>query len=349
MRKVLYISNIEVPYRTEYFNQLSENVELTVLYERKKSSNRNSDWTSSIQSNYNIEYLKGIKMFKEYTFDLNILKYVFSKKYDDIILGCFNSPSQIIATILMRIFRKKYIINLDGDYFFEGTGAKKIIKRFFLKGAYKYFIAGENSKRKLEKYINKEKIFTYHFSSLTNNEVKNNKEKINQNVNNKVLVIGQYFDYKGLDLALEAAKLDSNIRYKFIGSSGRSVLLEQKVKEFNLSNVEIIPFLKKEDLYKEYQQCKCILLPSRKECWGLVINEAASFGCPVISTDGSGAAMELLEKQWIVNSGDFNTMYEKILELDRLEYNKKMLLEKISKYTIENTIKETIDMLEDDR
>ena len=38
------------------------------------------------------------------------------------------------------------------------------------------------------------------------------------------------------------------------------------------------------DLYKEYQQCKCVLLPSKKECWGLVINEAASFGCPIIST-----------------------------------------------------------------
>lgn len=349
MRNVLYISNIEVPYRTEYFNQLSKKLNLTVLYERKKSSNRNSTWTSSVQSNYDIEYLKGIKMFKEYTFDFKIFKYILSKKYDDIIFGCYNSPSQIIAILLMRILRKKYIINLDGEYFFEGKGIKKILKRFFVRGADKYFIAGEHPKKNLEKFIKNKNIFVYHFSSLTNAELKKNSENINKNVNNCVLVVGQYFDYKGLDIALEVARLNQNIKYKFIGSSKRSELLAEKVNELKLLNVEVIPFLKKEDLYNEYQQCKCVLLPSRKECWGLVINEAASFACPIISTNGSGAAMELLEEQWIANSGDVDMLYKKILDLDNIEYDKEFLLKKVSKYSIENTVKETIEMLEDNK
>ena len=189
----------------------------------------------------------------------------------------------------------------------------------------------------------------YHFSSLTDYELKTNKKMTNKNLNNTVLVIGQYLDYKGLDVALEVTKLDSNIRYKFIGSGGRSNILESKVRNLNLSNVEVIPFLRKEDLYKEYQQCKCVLLPSKKECWGLVINEAASFGCPIISTTGSGAAMELLEKKWIVDSGNFKLMYEKIVELDKIEYNRKKLLKTIEQYTIENNVKETIEMLEDNK
>ena len=111
--KVLYISNIEVPYRNEYLNQLSLKVDLTVIYERKKSSNRDINWTSRIKPEYKINYLKGIKMLNEYTFDLSIIKYDISKKYDDIIFGCYNSPSQQIAMLLMRMLKKKYILKLD--------------------------------------------------------------------------------------------------------------------------------------------------------------------------------------------------------------------------------------------
>ena len=33
-KKVLYISNIQVPYRVRFFNLLAEKCDLTVLYER---------------------------------------------------------------------------------------------------------------------------------------------------------------------------------------------------------------------------------------------------------------------------------------------------------------------------
>ena len=38
-KKILYISNIEVPYRVSFFNEFAKHCDLTVLYERKKS-----DW-----------------------------------------------------------------------------------------------------------------------------------------------------------------------------------------------------------------------------------------------------------------------------------------------------------------
>lgn len=344
MKKVLYISNIEVPYRTEFFNQLSKSVDLTVLYERKKSANRDEKWTSSIKANYKIEYLNGIKVKNEYTFDIKILKYIFSKKYDKIIIGCYNSPSQILAILFMRLFRKKYILNLDGEYFLEGKEFKQRIKRFLIKGAQDYLIAGEKSGDNLTKFVPKEKVHPYYFSSLTEKELMENSKHINQNLNNTILVVGQYFDYKGLDIALECAKLDQSIKYKFVGSGKRSELLKDKVKEMKLNNVEIVPFLNKEELYKEYQECMCLLLPSRRECWGLVINEAASFGCPIISTKECGAAIEFIVEEFLANSNDFKDLYEKInsfKNMNNLDEYKRKLIEKNKKYTIERSSKIT--------
>ena len=343
--KVLYISNIEVPYRNEYLNQLSLKVDLTVIYERKKSSNRDINWNIKNKLKYKVIYLHGINLLREYSFDIRILKYIFSKNYDYIIMGCMNSPLQIFAIMIMRMFKVNYILNIDGEYFFDGKGLKNALKRFILKGANKYFVAGDKVKENLKKFIPEKKIHVYHFSSLTEREILNNSKRINKNLTNKILVVGQYFNYKGIDVALKVAELDNELEYRFIGAGRRSTLVEKKVSSMNLRNVEIIPFLEKKDLFKEYQTCKCLLLPSNKECWGLVINEAASMGCPIISTKGSGASLEFLEKQWIVDSGDYLSMYKAIKEIDIYDYNKNLLVKKSQSYSIEKNVEETIMML----
>ena len=250
MKKVLYITNIEVPYRVEFFNQLSLKCDLTVLYERKKSSNRNIEWSRSINSNYKIKYLRGINFNNEYKLSLSILKYAFSKEYDKIIIGCYNSPSQMMMILLMRMFKKKYILNVDGEYFIDGKGIKKSIKRFLLRGAEKYLVAGEKSAKRLSNYVSNEKIETFYFSSMTKDELNLNRQKKNENINNYILVVGQFYNYKGLDIALEVAKLNTNLKYKFVGAGKRSNLLIGKVKEMNLKNVEVISFLEKKDLSK---------------------------------------------------------------------------------------------------
>ncbi len=354
MKKVLYISNIEVPYRTEFFNQLSQKCDLTVLYERKNSANRNSSWTSSVKAKYNIKYLRGIKIKNEFSFGIGIIKYIFSRNFDKIIFGCFNSPTQLLAMLLLRLFKKEYILNIDGDYFVDGTSFKKKIKRLLLKGATKYLVAGKSVKEKLSKHIDESIIIPYYFSSLSHDEIIKNSKRINENKNNKVIVVGQYFDYKGLDVALEVASRDNKIKYKFIGAGNRSSLLIKKVDELKLDNVEVVPFLQKEDLFKEYQNCFMTLLPSKKECWGLVINESSSFGCPIISTNGSGAAVEFLEKgyeKFLCESNDANSIYMAIsllrdMTADEIKEYKDFLISKSSEYYIEKNVEVFANVLD---
>lgn len=345
MKKVLYISNIEVPYRVKFFNMLAEKCDLTVLYERKKSKNRDAKWSKSEKEQYNIIFLNGIKIKNEYALDLNILKYVFSKKYDIVIFGCYNSPLQMIAIVLMKILGKKYFLNFDGEVFAYGSGIKNSIKRYFIRGAEKYLVAGEKSAQTIMNISHSDNVYPYYFSSLTEQELIDNSKQINHNTNNKVLVVGQYYDYKGLDIALNAAKLNQTICYRFIGSGNRSKLLKNKVQEMGLKNVEIIPFLDKRELYKEYQNCKCLLLTSRQECWGLVINEAMSFGCPILASKYSGAAIELLDEQHLIDINDINHIVNKIESLDNLSNKqdyKEALIKKCSNYSIEKSVTFTL-------
>lgn len=332
-----------MPYRVRFFNELAKDCDLTVLYERKKSGNRDSKWSNNEMAKYHVKYLDGINIGNESAFSLRILKYILGK-YDAIIVGCYNSPVQMFAIIVMKLFHIPYILSTDGEVFLRGKGVKTKIKKFFLAGAEKYLVAGEESAESLKTIAGSKQIIPYYFSSLTKSELKKNAEYIGAREANTILVVGQYFGYKGMDIALQVAKMDSVHKYKFVGMGNRTELFVKGHQVEKGGNIEVIPFLQKEELEREYRSCKMLVLPSRQECWGLVVNEAASFGTPIVSTWGSGAAVEFLSDQfpqYLAIPGDTEALYNCIKELagtENKEYSR-YLVEKSQKYNIEESVK----------
>ena len=116
MKRVLYLTNIEVPYRVLFFNGLAKQCDLTVVYERRRSANRDSKWAGSKTKNYRVEYLDGKNIGDEYGFSWRILNLV-KRPWDEIVVGCYNSKVQILAMAYMRMRQIPFTINLDGEPF----------------------------------------------------------------------------------------------------------------------------------------------------------------------------------------------------------------------------------------
>lgn len=354
MKKVLYISNIQVPYRVRFFNELSKYCDLTVLYERSISNNRNNEWANSEELDYKQAFLDGIKIGNESSFSLGILRYILGK-YDVIIIGCYSTPVQIFANIILRLKRKPFFVNFDGEVFADKFSVKTILKRTVLKGASYYLIAGEKAADNLKKIVGKKHITPYYFSSLSKSELKEHRMDVNDERKEYVLVVGQYFDYKGLDVAVKAAKKMPQLNFKFVGMGNRTDLFVKENDIEDVDNIEVVPFLQKKELEDEYVKCKCLLLPTRQECWGLVINEAASFGTPIVSTWGSGAGVEFLADDYpmlLAKPGDENSIVKALQCLDKdidiLEYSK-YLIKKSEKYNIEKSVKMHLEAFEKEK
>lgn len=348
MKKVLYLTSIEVPYRVRFFNELASKCELTVMYERRKSANRDGKWASTEEKHYAVEYLDGRNIGDEYGFSFRIIGLV-KRKWDAVVVGCYNSKVQMLAMAYMRLHKIPFVINLDGEPFI-GSGLKAIAKKLVLKGANAYLTAGMKAGESLKTAIgNGKPIMPYYFSSLTDEELAQHASMTGDR-EPYALVVGQYFDYKGMDVAFEAARMDPSIQYKFVGMGKRTDALIHDMGDIP-ENVEIIPFLQKTELETEYKKCALLLLPTRQECWGLVVNEAASFGTPIVSTWGSGAAVEFLSDsypQYLAQPGDAMSLLRcirKCIQSNNEAYAS-YLMDFSKQYSIENSVKAHMSVFE---
>ena len=115
-----------------------------------------------------------------------------------------------------------------------------------------------------------------------------------QKIKNRILFVGRFVEYKGAQYIIKAIKFlrdkGLNIRGVFIGNDqGYLPTLKKLVKEFNLQKAIIFrENLTDKELAQEYQKAEFFILPSSNEGFGIVVAEAASYGCIPIVLDKGG-------------------------------------------------------------
>jgi glycosyltransferase involved in cell wall biosynthesis len=92
-----------------------------------------------------------------------------------------------------------------------------------------------------------------------------------------------------------------------VGEGRDRAALEQRVGARAMQWVTFTGFRNQSELPACYICFDVFVLPSRRESWGLVLNEAMAFGLPVIATHMAGGAYDLIEEGrngYIYRSGD---------------------------------------------
>ena len=293
--KVLYLTNIHNPYRDEFFEQLGQQCDLTVIFEAHDDDARDASWFNGAQGySYQEVFLPtGIAAgFKG-------LRGIIAEGWDVVVVGCYNSKVQMLAIEHMRRRKIRYAVNLDGPLFYSKSSIKRAVRKHVLRNADLYLVAGKTSVGSVRREVGASdgKIVPYSFSSLTEAQLSARATLCEQRDENLILCVGQFLPYKGIDVLLDAfaGMQNEDLRLRLIGAGKRNAELEKAIAERGLTDrAEAIAFMPPEELALEYARAGLFVLPSRQECWGLVVNEAAACGCPIVSTWGAGAAMEFL-------------------------------------------------------
>ncbi len=138
-------------------------------------------------------------------------------------------------------------------------------------------------------------------SISTNTDVASMRAQTNIRTKYVALYCGNLLDLKGVGDLIEAfAEIAPahDVTLLFVGSGKHEAKYRERVRALGIEDrVVFAGFAARDDVPRYYAMSDVLILPSRSEVWGLVINEALACGVPVIATDACGAAPDLIQHE----------------------------------------------------
>jgi glycosyltransferase involved in cell wall biosynthesis len=277
--------------------------------------------------------------------------------------------------LISSVFKAKILIHLHGSYFLKFYEKSSWLYQKFIDLTMKRvdgaIVLGEKLKYIFEKWLSTDKIFVLpNFIEWEFNEDKNCSAKNDVSVV-RITYLGNLYESKGTFDLLEAIKIvKENARTKFIvniaGKFGSDPVtgLSLREHEIRFGNylkelddvVNYIGEIKEEkDKFELLKNTDIFVFPSWNEGQPLVILEAMSCGCPVISTKDVGVIDEtvidgvnglLIEKRNIRQLADaiIKLIQDRGLRMKMGEESKKRFCEL---YTLEKHIKKFKEILKE--
>ncbi|MFY9264993.1 MAG: glycosyltransferase family 4 protein [Solirubrobacterales bacterium] len=109
----------------------------------------------------------------------------------------------------------------------------------------------------------------------------------------RLLFVGQLIPRKGIDVLLDALSRVDDAELWIAGDGELEDVVAAAAR--GDSRIRYLGHLPTEEIMALYPQIDILVVPSRYEVWGLVVDEALAFGRPVVATDQVGAADDLIE------------------------------------------------------
>lgn len=313
--KVLFVFNHPAPYKVELLNRISKSIDIMVLFERKRNKDRNPSFYSS-KIDFPHKFLKGIPFSNENFLSLQIKKHIKKNKYDLIIMNGYSTLAEMIAINYLIKHKIPYVLYVNGGVIRKDKPLKLKLKRKFISNARSYYSPNEIADAYLIHYgARKKDIRNYPYSTISKKEIasvpftENERKEILNSYNlplDKPLFItaGQFIDRKNNLYLLEVFLSRPQYNLVIVGEGEQKELLEKYIKEHNMNNVYMLPFLKRNELFPLIKASSAFITLSKEDIYGHVINEALSQGKPVISSSKVVAAKTLIkngENGFVVN------------------------------------------------
>jgi glycosyltransferase involved in cell wall biosynthesis len=345
MINVIILHNYESPYRSKLFIELSKYVNLTVIYLQDKSVD-NRLWSVNNVTSYNIYHLPSCQFGKIAINKFSDLNNLFKDKKYDVVFLSDNLPNSISNLFLELILRKynikKILWSEDialNPYYPKNKKYLLMLNQILLKSCIDAVVSFTKFSAEYWKRQTVKKVFYCPQASLKSNELEfyNMSKKKNEL---KLFFVGSFTGIKNEEMLCETiSKLFNeglNIKLTLIGD-GR---IRKSLSRIYKSNAfSFLGFKNYSEIYKYYQNNHFLILPSKYDAWGMVVNESMSYGTPCIVSDSVGAKELVGDSGYIIENINKNNLINILLKaysLNNEDYY--VLREKSFKYAKNYTI-----------
>ena len=333
-------------YRQPLLEKLKENYDVTIFFVK--------DPKSTFSGNHNMEPTERLSVSREKVFFnyllligryFDLLLLMMKNDYSVIVTSISISPQTLIALLISKIKRKKLVYWVEEWFLPKRRNLREWMKLFPIILAAKIVLGNANAivveGKPQFKYVRnfnvpKERIFFSNHSSLDFSKFDgvDLRDKLEFNNGSIILFVGRIIQVKGLDILIKAfhrlSQENPDASLVICGDGDFRSYCERLVKELGTNTVFFQgQVLDQAQLASYYKTADVVVVPSLislyAEGWGLVVNEAMSMGKPIITTNATGAALDLVEdgiNGYVVNHGNIDQLY---LALKRILGNTQLI------------------------
>jgi glycosyltransferase involved in cell wall biosynthesis len=307
--KIAFTTNLCAHYNVGKFEELSRHYDIDYYF---YSAGEEWYWQQKhgvSAGNFHFEYLPGFNIGHTRV-NLELPLKLFRSHYD-VYIKCINGRFALPITYLVSRLKQKPFILWTGVWMRLQTPAHRLMfpfTRYIYQHADAIVVYGEHVKRYLiSEGVNSEQVFVAphavdnHFYNRVVPPAEQSalRENLGIQQNQKIILyLGRLEESKGLTYLIQAFSQlkDPNILLIFAGEGSLRQQLENEINVLGIQNrVCFAGYVSTNQSVIYYSLAwvfvlPSITLPTGKEPWGLVVNEAFNQGVPVIATDAVGAA-----------------------------------------------------------
>ncbi|KAF0096306.1 MAG: glycosyl transferase group 1 family [Puniceicoccaceae bacterium 5H] len=317
--RVAWVTSSPTPYKLPFFQRLSERPDLKLKFFFLTWKSASRPWEIEAGESLDYEVLPGFNLptsLKEKRFlRLNpvIKQRLDPKQWDVVVISGYHHPTMWWAIQHCRKHRIPFVLQGESHVLKTRSAWKQKVKESLIfpavRDAAAALATGTLAKRYWEQVgIPSDKIFIVGnvpevgFFQEKSQEARFRVEATRQQLGldpQRALgvFVGRFLRVKGVDILLEGlAKLPPAERPQLllVGDGPEKEQLEAIVREHDLP-VKMPGFLPNDELPALYAASDFFVLPSREEPWGVVVNEAAACGLPLLLSGKVGAAHDILQ------------------------------------------------------
>lgn len=361
-KRAVFITNIPSPYRVDFFSFMQKNFtqyEFYILFSGAGMENRK--WNVEMEEIDHYRFLKSRTIIIRKRFDD---RYVFipvgvgkalKEIAPDLVFAMEYNPTILRAVHWCRRHKVPFISWTDGTLNSEKNIGKvqRLSRSYIVKRAAAFIASSTASKEAQIAYgADPRKCF---ISYLTVDIQKYLYHKqLEPLLHKQLLYVGSLIQRKGLDLLLPAlAKTSSDIRLVIVGEGQEKELLERQMNELGIAGrVDFRGYLEGQPLTDLYRESDVFILPTREDCFGLVLLEAMCASLPVISSKYADGARDLItqnENGFIVDPEDtesFADAIERIFSEGKLAQMGEASYQKALEFSFAHVSEGCIDAME---
>lgn len=311
MYDMVFVTHLPAFYKVNLYNEIAKYKKIYVLFIGTSSTIRTKDFCD-FNMNFDHSFLfndsyEKINLFNSLIKVINFLRNV---NYNKLVLGGWDK-SVLWMFAFLSPKKKNYTVIESSIYESKVYGLYLIIKKLYKSRMSGVFVSGEPQKL-LAKKIGYKNIMVTGGVGLFN---KVNYKKQIKTFNKKFLFIGRLSEEKNLFFLIDIFKSLPNITLEIIGNGPLKEDIEKDIK--GISNIKYFSHIENNLISNKYIENDIFILPSIKEPWGLVVEEALYYGLPVIVSDKVGSKDDMVLKY---NSGKIVNVNSKSDFIHAIEY-----------------------------